>query len=227
MKRMFLFITVFFVLALRVIAQDEKEEKGPDSHRVKKENLFTGGSVTASFYTGGTILGANPIFGYRLANWADAGIALNYVYTGEKDEFNNKARQNVFGAGVFTRLYPLRFFFFQGQLEHNFINTKYIFNDGVKIKYKADANSLLVGAGLAQGRERGSNTFYYISLLFDVIRNVNSPYMDVTYNSLGQPVSVRAIPIVRAGINIGLFQGHNDNEERNNGRKRPRSYDRY
>ena len=36
MKRMFLFITVFFVLALRVIAQDEKEEKVPIAIGIKK-----------------------------------------------------------------------------------------------------------------------------------------------------------------------------------------------
>jgi hypothetical protein len=62
--------------------------------------------------------------------------------------------------------------------------------------------------GLAQGRQPGSNTFYYISLLFDVIKNPSSPYVDNVYDP-NTHVLVRTdiLPILRAGINIGLFEG--------------------
>jgi hypothetical protein len=226
MKKLILSTVFLFAMVTVVFSQDEEQkEKG-----FKKENLFTGGSVTASFFTGGTILGANPMFGYQLANWVDAGVAFNYTYQGRRDYIylDDKLRQNVFGPGVFTRLYPFRFLFVQGQLEHNFTTVKYTYPYGGTEKDKTDANSLLVGAGIAQGRQRGSNSFFYISVLFDVLRNPSSPYVNNVYNSGGELIRTDLIPIVRAGINVALFQGSQGryDEERENGRRRPRSYGR-
>jgi len=76
-------------------------------------------------------------------------------------------------------------------------------------KETVDANSFLVGGGYCQGRQAGSNTFYYVSVLFDVIKNENSGYVDVVYDQVTGRRSVRAVPLIRAGINIGLFQGRN------------------
>ena len=217
MKKTFLLFAVV-CLTLHLAAQKEKpakanEEDKPEEEKVPfKENLFIGGTVTVSFYNSGTVLGANPYFGYKIANWVDAGIVFNYTYAGSRDNIylNDKIRQHIFGPGVFVRLYPARFLFFQAQPEHNFTNLTYTDPFGNKTKDKVDANSFLVGAGIAQGREPGSNTFYYISLLVDVIKDKNSPYVNNVYNqSTGQLVRTDAIPIIRAGINIGLFEGKN------------------
>lgn len=204
----FLFCLCFSVLSAWA-QDDEADEKG-----FKKENLFTGGSITLSFFNGQTVLGANPVFGYKLSDWADAGLALNFLYNGQRDyyEFDDKIRQTVVGPGVFARLYPVKFLFVQGQFEHNFITLKYIPRPGsvnyISDKLKTDVSSLLLGAGFAQGREPGSNTFYYISLLFDVLKNTNSPYVNVKYDP-NDPSTQRVTmaPIIRAGVNIGLFQG--------------------
>lgn len=228
MTRTILFLSFLIIVTVQLSAQDEQQEKG-----FKKQNLFTGGSITASFYSGGTILGANPIFGYKLANFIDAGIALNYTYQGSRDNVyvNDKTRQHVFGPGAFTRIYPLSFLFLQGQFEHNFNNWRYTYPDGRQLKDNTDANSFLVGGGWAQGRQRGSNTFFYLVLLFDVLKNPNSPYVNNIYDP-GTNLIVRtdAIPIFRAGVNIALFQGKNNryNEEPgDDGRKHPRSYQGY
>jgi hypothetical protein len=209
MKKYVLSVVCFLVVATTVMAQDDEEtEKG-----FKKENLFTGGSISVSFFNGQTLLGANPIFGYKLANWIDAGLAFNFVYSGARDyyEYDDKIRQTVYGPGVFTRLYPVNFLFAQAQYEHNFTSLKYI--PAPNGSYLADrittgANTLLLGAGYAQGREQGSNTFYYISVLFDVLKNINSPYVNVSYNP-DNPAQRRVTmtPIIRAGFNIALFQG--------------------
>jgi hypothetical protein len=210
MKKKLLGTFLLMVAVIAVNAQDEEERDGG----FKKENLFTGGSVTLSFFNGQTVLGANPVFGYRLSDWADAGISVNYVYNSSRDyyEFDDKLRQTVFGPGVFARLYPVKFLFVQGQLEHNFITQKYTPRAGsvsyISDKIKTDVSSLLLGAGFASGREPGSNTFYYISLLFDVLKNYNSPYVNVNYNP-DNPAQQRVTmqPIIRAGVNIGLFEG--------------------
>ncbi len=205
-------LTLAFAGLALFIAQAQDED--PEEKGFKKENLFTGGSITLSFFNGQTVLGANPVFGYKLSEWADAGLALNFLYNGARDyyEFDDKIRQTVVGPGVFVRLYPARFLFIQGQLEHNFTTLKYIPRSGsvnyIADKNKVDATSLLLGAGFAQGREPGSTSFYYISLLFDVLKNIHSPYVNVNYdpnNSLRQRVTMQ--PIIRAGVNIGLFQG--------------------
>ena len=201
-----LIFSMLMTAVVSVAFAQNDEEKG-----FKKENLFTGGSVTVSFFSGTTILGANPIFGYKLANFADAGVVLNYIYSGQRDylEFDDKVKQNVYGGGLFTRLYPVNFLFVQGQFEHNFISLRYVPATSNYQPYKetVDANSFLVGGGYCQGRQAGSNTFYYVSVLFDVIKNENSPYVDVVYDQVTGRRSVRAVPLIRAGINIGLFQG--------------------
>ena len=210
MKKWFVTLCCLCAVSLVVMGQDdESAEKG-----FKKENLFTGGSVTVSFFNGQTILGANPMFGYKIANWLDAGLAFNYVYSNARDynEYNDRIQQHTYGPGVFTRLYPISFLFAQVQYEHNYSTLKYtaapgsfLYQDG---KINTGANSLLLGAGFAQGRSPGSNSFYYISVLFDVLKNINSPYVSVSVNpnnSSEQRVSM--IPVIRAGFNIALFQG--------------------
>jgi hypothetical protein len=211
MKKVFVAVCCLGLITTVVKAQDEEgDEKG-----FKKENLFTGGSITLSFFNGQTLLGANPIFGYKLADWVDAGIAFNFLYSGAKDyyEFDDKIRQTVYGPGVFARLYPIKFLFVQGQFEHNFSTLKYIpapNGSYIADKIRTGANSLLLGGGFAQGREKGSTSFFYISVLFDVLKNINSPYVNVNFNP-DNPSQQRIdmAPIIRAGVNIGLFQGRN------------------
>ena len=195
MKKLILAV-LLFNMALAVNAQDEEESRGG----FKKENLFTGGNVIASFYTGGTALGLSPHFGYSLTNWMDVAVSLNFIYTGERDEYNYKYRQTDFGPGAFVRLFPVNFLFAQVQYEHNFQKLKVIppSGGGNSYKLKEDVNSLLLGAGYASGKEPGNNTFYYFSVMFDALQLKNSPYVD----SYG-----RLIPVIRAGFNIGLFQG--------------------
>lgn len=220
MKKTGIIICFLCFTAVSLSAQDEEKQEVKEGG-FKKENLFTGGSITLSFFNGQTVLGANPVFGYKLADWVDAGLALNFLYNGARDyyEFNDKIRQTVFGPGVFARLYPVRFLFVQAQFEHNFTTIKYIPSPGsvsyIKDKRKADASSLLLGAGFAQGRDPSSNSFYYISLLFDVLKNINSPYVNVNYDPANPSQQrITMAPIIRAGVNIGLFEGRYRNDYR-------------
>ncbi len=225
MKKIILSVLLLSISFGFLFAQDEEQQKG-----FKKQNLFTGGSVTMSFYSGGTILGANPIFGYKLANWLDAGIALNYTYQGSRDnyELNDKIRQHVFGPGVFTRIYPVPMLFLHAQAEHNFNNWNYSSADGsYKQSDVTDANSLLLGGGWAQGRQKGSNSFFYLEILWEVAKNKYSPYVNNVYDPSGSVARTDAIPIFRAGINIALFQGKNKSNESGqggNGHKQPRNH---
>lgn len=206
-KTVILFLTAsLFVLSVN--AQDED----PEQKGFKKENLFTGGSIAVSFFNSQTVLGGNPIFGYKIAEWVDAGVLFNYVYSSIRNYRGvpgDKLRQTTYGPGVFTRLYPVNFLFVQGQYEKNFFNIKYLPSSpgAATIKETGNAGSLLLGGGFASGRQPGSNSFFYIAVLFDVMKDVNSPYVNVVYDP-ANPSSyvVDMVPIIRAGVNIGLFQ---------------------
>ena len=196
MKKIFLllFMTGF---SIAIFAQrDSSEEK---TGGFQKDKLFTGGDLTVSFYTGGTTLGISPYFGYSITHWLDAAVSLNFIYQGRKDAYSYKYRQTNVGPGAFVRLFPIDFLYVQAQYEHNFINYKEIApGGGTTYKGKFDVNSLLLGAGYSSGRSEGSNTYYYLSVMFDVAQQLRSPYVD-NYG--------RLIPIIKAGFNIGLFQG--------------------
>ncbi len=194
-------VLLLSMFSFSAIAQnDEEKSKG-----FKKENLFTGGSVTASFYNGGTVLGLSPYFGYSLNKFIDIAISGNINYTSQRDvqSYGDKLRQTLYGPGAFVRIYPIKFVFAQAHFEHNFINLKYIPvpNSGnITQKYSTDANSVLVGGGYCSGRQGSGDTYYYFSVLWDVARLAESPYVD----GLG-----RTVPIIRAGLQIPLFQGNN------------------
>lgn len=211
-----------FAISLSVKAQDDSvrvrnanEEGGVKPYKeggFKKENLFTGGGVTASFYSGGSVLGISPVLGYKVNDYFDAGVVLNYVYTGARDlyEFNDKVRQHVFGPGVFVRGYPVSFLFLQAQFEQNFTNYNYRAKSNSNI-YKdftvnRNAPSLLLGGGYSTGRVKGGTTFFYVSILADVLKQEFSPYVDNDYDVNGNLIRSRIVPIIRAGVNVGLFQ---------------------
>jgi hypothetical protein len=197
-------IILLFLLPLSFHSFAQRgDEKTGEKKGFKKEKLFTGGSVTGGFSNYATVLGITPQFGYSLTNWADAGITLNFNYTSQRDyyDFGDKLRQTVYGPGAFVRLFPVRFLFASAQYEYNLIHLKYIptGNSGVApAKTNLNANSLLLGAGYAGGRDIGNNTYYFLSVSWDVLGDKNSPYID----GFG-----RSNPIIRAGYNIGLFQG--------------------
>lgn len=219
MKRFFLFFTVLAIFSVNLRAQDEKKE---EKKGFKKENLFTGGSMSLAFYNSTFLIGASPVFGYSVGNFLDVGIVANYNYTSYRDYnfvYNDKLHQTVYGGGVFAKIYPVRFLFAQAQFENNFIQQKYIPNIGTEQTYKINMNSFLIGGGYTTGRfGKGGAPHFYLAVLFDVSGNANSPYTDA-YG--------RTIPIIRGGIQVPLFQGQlNKYEERGNGERRPRNYNR-
>ncbi len=200
MKRVYLVI-LFFVVIINVNAQKDEE---PVKGGFKKENLFTGGSVSVSFGSGQTNLGVSPYFGYSITKWLDAAASFNFNYISQRDYpvVLDKVRQTTLGPGGFVRIFPVNFLYAQAQYEHNFISQKYIPgpNGYSPEKSKFDANSLLLGAGYASGRGEGGVAYYYISISFDVLKEKYSPYVD-SYQ--------RTLPIIRAGYNISLFQRRN------------------
>jgi hypothetical protein len=185
-------------LCFQAKAQDQDENNQAPQRGFRPEKLFTGGSANIGFGSGGTNLGITPQIGYSFTDWLDAGITFNLNYLSQRDyTTRDKVRQTTYGPGAFVRLFPVNFLFATAQFEYNSIQVKSIPNVGPQQKFGLDAKSLLVGAGYAGGRENGGNTYYYLSIMWDVYGDINSPYVDQLR---------RSTPIIRAGYNIGLFQ---------------------
>ncbi|MEO7801933.1 MAG: hypothetical protein ABIR81_08040 [Ginsengibacter sp.] len=177
-----------------------------DDNKFQSPGWFTGGNVTFGLggYNNRFVAGLNPHFGYTLSKWSDAGVVVNFQYQSSKDFYGNKYRYKTYGLGAFTRLYPVRFLFVQVQPEYNFTALKFIPFNGTTTKDNVSDPSLLLGVGYAGSRSSYSNTFSYISILFDVLEKTNSPYVDG---------NGKLIPVVRAGFNIGIRK------------KQPRTFD--
>ena len=197
-------IIFIFCLCSRVIAQDEKMEPVKEEKKggFQKDHLFTGGSVNLGFGNSLTVLGISPFFGYSINKYLDFAVAPEISYTSQRDVvyLDDKLRQTVYGPGAFVRIFPFKFVFAQAQYEFNLIRQKYILprNSGLPTeRYKYDAHSFLIGGGYAGGRDEDNNSYYYISVMWDVGAAKYSPYKD----NLG-----RGIPVIRAGYNIALFQ---------------------
>jgi hypothetical protein len=209
MKKAIVLLLLPLCFHLKAQDQDKDQDKEVKKHGFHKEKLFTGGSANVGFSNGATMLGITPQLGYSLTNWLDAGITFNLNYISQRDffEYGDKMRQTTYGPGAFVRLFPVNFLFAGAQYEYNMIHQKYIplstSSNYVSGKSNFNASSLLVGAGYAGGRMKGENTYYYLSIMWDVLSDPHSPYID----NLG-----RKSPVIRAGYNIGLFQGKNRRE---------------
>jgi hypothetical protein len=179
-----------------------QEETEPEIEKgFRKEKIFIGGGINAGFGSGSLSLGAIPEVGYTVAKWLDAGVVFNLNYNRISADYNYGVKQNSFnyGAGVFARLYPVKFLFLQVQPEYNF--TTYKATDtytGFTQKNTQRAGSLLAGAGYAT-RVIGRSNFY-IAVLFDLMRDINSPYRSGTNT---------ADPVFRTGFNFYLKPSRN------------------
>ena len=182
------------LLSAGCFAQDKSEKK----NNYDPENWFTGGSVSLGLGNGSFNVGLHPHYGYTVAKWIDFAGVVNFEYQSQRDGYNNKYRTTVYGLGAFARIFPVHFLFIQAQPEFNFIAQKIIpYNSTGNIKANVHAPSVLVGGGYTTSRS-DKNSFTYLSILVDVVKDINSPYVD-GYGNL--------LPIIRAGINIGLNRG--------------------
>ena len=174
---------------------DEGAETG-----FKKKALFLGGSLALGFSSYNFNAGISPEVGYSLSQWLDAGLVANFNYNSERADinYNGNIRTRAFnyGGGVFARAYVLPVLFLTAQPEYNWISANQKdMNYGDTYHYKADAASLLLGAGYGQ-RVIGQGSFY-VAVLVDVLGNKNSPYNDI----YGHPQLV-----FRAGFNFYIHK---------------------
>jgi hypothetical protein len=150
-----------------------------------KSRLFAGGNFGLSFGTY-TIVNVSPQIGYHFNDYFAAGFGVNYIHYGYNDTYDQlKYSQSYGGLNIFGRVYPIRQFFIQAQPELNYIwgKEKYYGENPYASKIPTQfVPSLLLGGGAAIPAGRGAIT---ISVLYDVIQNIWSPYYHQAVYGLG------------------------------------------
>lgn len=186
----------FFLVTICTTASAQQQEADEQKGKFKQENIFIGTSLNLGIANRSFNVGLNPEIGYSVTRWLDAGVSLNINYFSQNaSDFSNIRFRNFnFGGGPFLRVWPLSFLHFQVQPEYNWISSSQKnMLSGQSGTYKYNAGSLLVGVGYGT-RVLGSN-YSYVTLMIDVMQNLNSPYRD-QYND--------PLPVFRAGFGMYL-----------------------
>jgi hypothetical protein len=185
-------ITIFLLLAsfnftIAQFGQPSAEKK--DEFKMQKR-IFFGGGLDFGISSYSTILGISPIIGYRLSPSFDVGLRLNYSYYRYNDNFI-KFSTNNYGAGVFGRYY---LFFFNDlflHAEYEALNNEVIYFNNFTYEVEGSErvwiSSLFIGGGYRQWI--GSNAFVGITVLWNLLDDINSPYSN---------------PIFRIGVGVGI-----------------------
>jgi len=141
-----------------------------------KSKLFFGGNLGLSFGTY-TIVNVSPLAGYQFSPLVAAGVGVNYSYYGYSDGYYNYS-QSYAGLSIFGRLYPIRQFFIQVQPEENYMwysqTPTGSYQGQPAIKINQFVPSLLLGGGAAI--PTGGNGAITISVMYDVLQNIYSPF---------------------------------------------------
>jgi hypothetical protein len=140
-----------------------------------KSKLFVGGNLGLAFGTY-TIINVSPLVGYHFSPLFAAGAGINYSYYGY-DNGLYTSKQTYAGMSLFGRVYPIQQFFIQVQPELNYMWASQTPDAGQQFSpYKINqfVPSLLMGGGAAI--PTGMNGAITISVMYDVLQNIWSPY---------------------------------------------------
>jgi hypothetical protein len=170
MKKIFGLVVIGMGLMIGAIAQDSEGSSGFD-----KSKLFVGGTFGMAFGYA-TIINVSPLVGYHFSPTLAAGVGLNYSYYNYDDGIFT-SKQTYAGMSVFGRVYPIQQVFLQVQPELNYMWASQTPDAGqnfVPYKINQFVPSLLMGGGAAI--PTGPNGAITISIMYDVLQNLWSPY---------------------------------------------------
>ncbi|MFI5135756.1 MAG: hypothetical protein ACHQD9_07875 [Chitinophagales bacterium] len=186
----FVLLAFLFLFPLFSFSQaDSSKHQSQNYSKPKPKNnimnrIYIGGYLSLSFGTV-TYIAIAPQVGYRFTNNLTAGVGFNYQYY--QDNYYNY-HTNVYGGLIFARYNVYKGLFLEGDFEDNNLDVYNVdINTGNYFLTRQWVPSLLLGGGYSGG---GSHGGFYISILYDVLQNPNSPYY--------------GIPVIRAGVGFGI-----------------------
>ncbi len=143
----------------------------------KRDRWFVGGMFGAGFSSYSSYVEVSPLVGFKVTPSFHVGTRFNYIWNSY--EFPNGVRESLhhFGVGAFGRYIIYKGLF--AQVEYEALNFDYY-------DYRGWINSLFIGGGYYQSFGRSFASF---AILFNVLDNINSPYVN---------------PVIRIGFGVGF-----------------------
>jgi len=205
----YLAATLLLIFTLNTVwAQDVYTSSGRPGYykKTKKKktgydpaNLVLGGGVNVLFGSGYADLGLSPIVGYRFTPSFIAGVGLGYQYFQQPDAYYSTQyttyydKENIIYPNIWARYFVWKGVYVASQLEYDLIKFNAPNFDPINnVIYSQTANvnatCLLVGAGIKQ--PLGGRAVFYVELMYDVLQQQYSPYLNTI--------------IPRAGIGVGF-----------------------
>ncbi|MDQ3141702.1 MAG: hypothetical protein M3Q56_05585 [Bacteroidota bacterium] len=179
-----------FVLEPCFGQKNSKKQKEKDELNFK-DKIWYGGSFLLGFNSTrlnngapGNLfsIGIAPMVGYKINSFWSVGPRVEFIYASGRFDFSPtviKYRAYNYGAGIFTRLKFLRYFF--GHLEYNYYYETFL-TGGISIDNKLETvrlgnDHLNIGLGYNPG-----GTFSYdLSILYDFLADKNSINLPFQY----------------------------------------------
>lgn len=180
---------LILIVSMPSFGQFGQQASQKDEGFKAQKRIFVGGGIGFGMSSLSTSLTIAPVVGYRLSPSFDVGVRLTYNYYHYNDDFV-KFSTNNYGGGVFARYY---LFFFNDLFLHaeyealSYEYGAYIDANNNVVKVREGISSLFLGGGYRQWI--GQNAFIGISILWNVLDDINSPYSN---------------PIFRIGAGFGI-----------------------
>jgi len=179
MKKIFSLLIVGMGLFQCTMAQDS------GGGGFDKSKLFVGGALGLAFDSYTTIVNVSPLVGYHFTPAFAAGAGINYSYY-RYDNGLYTSKQTYAGMSLFGRVYPIPQLFIQVQPELNYMWASQTADAGQQYSpYKTNqfVPSLLLGGGAAI--PTSANGALTISVMYDVLQNIWSPYYHTAVYGVG------------------------------------------
>jgi len=180
------FLLILIICAPSILfAQTDSTEMPAKPKKSITDRMFIGGSLALTFGDI-TYVGASPLVGYRFTPALTGGVGISYYYY--KDNIYNY-ETSIYGGTLFSRYLIFKGLFAEADFEANNLDAMTIVDpiNGTYTLSRQWIPSLLLGGGYYSG---GDNVGFYISVLYDVLQDPNSPYY--------------GFPVIRAGVGVGL-----------------------
>ena len=145
-----------------------KETTAAKSKKNIKNNLFYGGYINLSFGSY-TVIGIEPMIGYKLTPKFSAGVKLRYDYI-QDDRYAKSYTTSTYGGSIFGRYLVTPKFY--AQAEAASYNYELFPFDGDR----EWVPFLFAGGGFIQ--PLGERSWLNVQILFDVMQDEKSPYDD-------------------------------------------------
>ena len=171
MEKKFTVLLFIFLLFVSIgQAQGYYPEKKDKPIGSAKGSLLIGGGIGAQFGNI-TLVGLNPRVGYFMTDRWVIGAGLEYSYYSDT-YFEPTYDTHILGACAYTQYYFLPYLF--AQTEYGFVSYDQLLSVMPREKRRIGVSQFLVGGGIIQSL--GGHTGAYITVLFDLIEDENSPY---------------------------------------------------